>query len=116
MKFSKIEYIGISTRRGEKGWKGLIGRRGGGTIRFILHFPEKREREIERGGMNKSKKIINTRNENLHISWNNSRLINFTLNDTNYTLIFLIDQLNTFISRSILLNRVLSTVWKKKAN
>lgn len=42
------------------------------------------------------------------------RLINFTLNDTNYTSIFLIDQLNAFISRSILLNRVLSLVWKRK--
>lgn len=55
MKFSKIEYIGISTRRGEKGWKGLIGRRGGGTIRFILHFPEKRERDREGGYEQKQK-------------------------------------------------------------
>lgn len=84
-----------------------------GMSHFILHFSEEREREREKEG-EKRKKIINIRNENLHISRNNSRLINFTLNDTNYTPIFLIDQLNTFISRSILLNRVLSTVRKKR--
>lgn len=89
--------------------RGLIAM--GGEGRFVLF--SKRERERERM-WKKKKKFINTRNENLHISWNNSRLINFTLNDTNYTPIFLIDQLNTFISRSISLNRVLSTVWKKE--
>ena len=52
-------------RRG-RGGKGFD--RDGGMIRFIFEERE-RERERERGkDVKKGKKIINTRNENLHIS------------------------------------------------